>query len=177
MSIGIELKEDAEKLVRMAIDNCVAITQLRRLLDVANTRSLPDIEVHIKYQMGRVGSKGGSVIPFQFGEALLAMLQKYGSSKQSFFKLLQYTAMLHPYEEKKRAQELRDKVEPVVRNLTGTYGYKGLDISASEGRVQLKVFLANFHGSPKDLSARIVGELKSKIKELSGNDIRIWIEG
>lgn len=71
---------------------------------------------------------------------------------------------------------MRDKVEPVVQNLTSTYGYKGLDISSSEGRMQLKVFLANFHGNPKDLSAGIVRELKSKIKELSGNDIRIRIE-
>jgi len=81
-----QIKFDAKDLAGIAIDHQVPVTLLRSLYDMVETRNTPDMEVCIKSQMDK------ALIPREFGDELLQMIEKYATNKQDMTKFLRCMA-------------------------------------------------------------------------------------
>jgi hypothetical protein len=92
-----QLKEDAEELAKITVENRVSVGQIKSLHDRAKSRVRDDFEVYLKYQMSRPSdnTRHKNIISEEFGNRLLSFLSKY--QKQDLVKLLRYTVMLYKY--------------------------------------------------------------------------------
>jgi len=90
---------DSEDLVRIAIENRVAITQIRHIYERSRTQSKVEFQVFLKYQMGRSDPKTGSkILPRVFGDKLLLLYEKYQYHKHCLITILKFVVMLYEYE-------------------------------------------------------------------------------
>jgi hypothetical protein len=146
-----ELKNDAENLATIAVQDRIAISQVRGLYEMIRTRGMVDFQVYLKYQMGRNDSRNKVIISRKFGDTLLSHINKY--QKLDLVTLLRYTVMLYDYtqrtmissrsgisasspsssltdrgtiNEQKRPEitgEVKKKVEQVIKAKTSQFGF------------------------------------------------------
>ena len=166
-----EIKEKGEELGKTAVDDSLGSKQLKTLYKLAKTKPMPFIEVFIKRQMGR--NVEGFV---SFGPRLLDVLSECEDNKTAFQKILMYANMLHPYFEKQAVTGAKDEIEPVVRQVTEKFGYRGLEIQERRGQKEFIVKLVGFQGDPARLAREIAGQLKEKVPRVSKLRFRVWIE-
>jgi hypothetical protein len=182
-----ELKKYAEELAKIAVDDRIAIKQIRNLYEKSRNRGMEEFELFIKYQIGRTGdSRERPVITQRFGEKVLDLGSKCG--KTGLIRLLRWTAMLYDYTRmnyshqgsgtatKAITESQRRNIEELIRTDTSRYGFLGLNIEEDRGSITIRVKLARFYGNPADLSKDLATQLKSQVKELSNSFVKIWIE-
>ena len=166
-----DLKEKGETLAKIAVDGGLGSKQLTTLYKLTKTKPVPFIEVFIKRQMGR------NVEGFDsFGPAVLELLGECADDKASLQKTLMYANMLYPYFEKQATMGLKEKIEPIVKQIVEGFGYRGVEISERRGLTEFRVKLARFRGDPVRLASEISREIREKVPGVSKLRFRVWIE-
>ncbi len=90
-----KILKDSEDLVKVILENRVAITQIRHIYERARTKGRVEFQVFLKYQMGR---SDGKILPRVFGDKLLLLYEKYQYQKHDLITILKYVVMLYEYE-------------------------------------------------------------------------------
>lgn len=170
MSAERALKEEGEELAKAAVENDIGSTPLRRLYEIAKSRSLVFLEAYVQQQIPRI--KGYP----SFGPRVLDVLRRHGDNKREVIAVLKYANMLYDYHRLKPIIELQPKVEKVVKDKTRPYLFRGVEIGQKREFFEVKVYLGNFRGDPRSYSREIAEHIRRVIPEMSGISFRVWIE-
>ena len=165
------LKEKGKELAKIAVKDGLSSKQLITLYKLAKTKPVPFIEAFIMRQMGR------NVEGFDsFGPPSLELLNEFADDKASLQKTLMYANMVYPYAEKQATMELKEEIEPVVKQIAEGFGYRGVETSEKRGLLEFRVKLARFRGDPAMLASKISREIREKVPRVSKLRFRVWIE-
>lgn len=166
-----ELKELGEELARIAVSRGLASKQLTTIYRLTKTRPLAFVQAFIQQQIGRGVSGYSSVGPW-----LLRLIEKLGEDWAPLQRVLMYGVMLYDYHEKLPLLKLEEDAEPIVRELTERYGFRGVEVRTERETITLAVRLESFREDPRPLALEISERIKRKIPEAARLSFRVWIE-
>jgi len=169
-----DLKRIGECLADSAARAGVGAKQLKELYRIVKTRPIPFLEAYIERQISR--SVGGFNA---FGPDVLEVVKKL-EDKGDLQKAFMYMNMVYEYVRMKKGgmkegTGWREKLEPLVEDLTSRFGYGGITLEQEAEGLRCTVRLQRFSGNPKQLALDLYSEAVSHYPELS-RGIRFWIE-